>query len=150
MSHSLPQLCTKPASDGGVHGKYQKDAAHLCNSLSLCGTLQGKNNLWPSPEQITSATDSYTILREIEGAQPLAKGHTEKMSLWKKAPASCCWCASPLTCFLWSKTPGRQVLAPPSPFEYRRQIKDKGKKIISTASLPRTRKGSWHQQTNQS
>lgn len=31
-----------------------------------------------------SATHSYTILREIEGVQPLAKGHNEKMDLGKE------------------------------------------------------------------
>lgn len=43
-----------------------------------------------------SATDSYTILRETEGVQPLAKGHTEKMNLRKNLnpPALCCSCAS--------------------------------------------------------
>lgn len=126
LAHPLPWLWRKPDSHGGVQGKYQKNAAHPCNSPSLLRAHQGKKNLWPSPEQLMSATDSYTILREIEGIQPLAKGHNEKVDLGKKPnpPAPCCWCASPCTFFLWSKTPGRQVLAPPSPWEYRRRIKE--------------------------
>lgn len=39
-----------------------------------------RKNLWPPPEQLVSAADSYIILREIEGVQPLAKGHTKKMN----------------------------------------------------------------------
>lgn len=99
-----------------------------------------------------SATDPYTIMRENEGAQPVAKGHTEKMSLRKINPKPQLLAAGAQVHSLLSSEAelqeGRYWLLLPQG-NTRDRLKRRGKKNHFAASVPWTRKGSWHQQTNQ-
>ena len=94
-----------------------------------------------------STTNSYTISREIEGALPIAKGHTEKMRLWKKKPHPVA-AGVQVTSSEEELQEGRCWLLFPHGNTGDR-LKRRGEKNHFTASLTWTRKGSRHQQTNQ-
>jgi len=137
-SHPLPWLWTKFANNIRVCGKRQKKApisATLSPSpvLSRAGTIS---------DQLRNHSCQQLILTQFRGKMKvfsLMPQGTLRRWVSERNPAPC-WCASSLTCLLWSKTPRRQVLAPPSPWEYRRQIKEKGKKIISQLVCPEQEK----------
>lgn len=141
-----PTSMAVDASECGVYDKCQKD-------VSISATLS------PSPvlsrggttsDQVRNSSCLQLIPTQFWGKSKvlslLPKGTLRR---WVSEKRTHPLAAGPFTFLLWSRALGRQVLAPPSPWEYRRQIKEKGKKNHFTASLPRTRKGSWHQQTNQ-
>lgn len=141
----------KPDRDGGVHGRCQKDAAHLC-SLPLPYSPGQEQSLTISGATNVCNWFLHNFKRNWRCSSSCQRVYWEDKSLRKQPnnPAASCWCASPFNCFLWAELQDCRywLLLPHGNAGDR--LKGRGKKkSFHSYSVSRTRKGPWHQWTNQ-
>lgn len=141
-------LWRMPDCDGGIQGKHQKDAVPLCSSPSLFCAHQGEKK--PLATSRAACVGSW-FLHNFEGdwrcSASCQRAHQEDESQKKPKPTSPLLLVCKPVHLLPLRESSRKAGIPLGNTGDR--LKSRQKKSYFTVSLPWTRKGSWHQQTNQ-